>query len=481
MPHAWAELPSMTALRPVSAIPGLRPLPLVGDRMALVRLFSAPLRVLMGLHRAHGSIAAIAHQPPLVCAFGPAFNQQILPHAKEFQHSTELPMRIPPGSAFERNATNLTMMVGERHQAQRRLMMPAFQRLAVAGYRDAMVSVAERHLARWSPGAALDLAAELEALTLTVMLRCLFGVSPGDPRDVLRQLGKRFLEVMSSPAAILLPLDAPLTPYGRFLRLCERIEARMLELIEQARARDGHDVLSTLVRAHDEDGTRLTDAELVGHMGLLVTAGHETTANALLWTLLLLAQHPRVYADLRDELRDALHGEAPTVEQLPRLPLLDAVVKESLRLLPPTYMMFIRRAGEAFALGPYALPQGSRVLLSALVTHHMPEVWPDPERFDPGRWETRKPSAFEFLPFGAGPRLCLGASFAEQEIRVLLAMIVQRVGLEVLHGTRVDPKGRGITLGPRDAVPVRVTAPDRAPGPAVPLRGSIHDLVQLPR
>jgi len=468
--------------RPVSEIPGLRPLPLLGDRVALARLFRDPMRVLMGLHRKHGRIAALAHDPPLVCAFGPELNQQILPHAREHEHFAEVPLRIPPGSAAERMQANITVMTGDRHQQQRRLLMPAFTRAAVHAHRDAMVAVAERHLARWSGRAGLDLAQESVALTLGVMLRCLFGVDlPDDRGDVLRYLGKDLLGLMTSPTALLLPLDLPLTPYGRYLRLCERIELRVLELVHARRGgKLGRDVLSIVVGAHDEDGTRLTDAELVGQLSLLVMAGHETTANALTWTLLLLDQHPQIHAALYEELHGELRGEAPTVEQLGRLPLLDAVIKESMRLIPPTYMMFIRRARSGFSLGPYELPAGALVVLSSLVTHHMPDVWPDPESFRPARWSSHKPTPFEFLPFGAGPRLCLGAALAEQELRVLLAMIVQRFAMRVRPGTRVDVAGRGITLGPRRGVPVRVMKQCGTFETGERLAGSIRELVRLP-
>ena len=468
--------------RPVSEIPGLRPLPLLGDRVALARLFRDPVRVLMGLHRAHGRIAALAHDPPLVCAFGPELNQQIMPQAREHEHFAEVPLRIPPDSAAERMQANLTVMTGDRHQQQRRLLMPAFNRNAVHAHRDAMVAVTERHLERWAGRASLDLAQELVELTLSVMLRCLFGVDlPDDRSDVLRYMGKDLLGLMTSPAALLLPLDLPLTPYGRYLRMCERIEVRLLELVHARRGGElGRDVLSIVVQAHDEDGTRMTDAEIVGQLSVLVMAGHETTANALTWTLLLLDQHPKIHAALHEELHGELRGEAPTVEQLGRLPLLDAVVKESMRILPPTYMMFIRRARSGFSLGPYDLPAGALVVLSPLVTHHMPDVWTEPESFRPARWDGRKPSPFEFMPFGAGPRLCIGATLAEQELRVLLAMIVQRFALRLRPGTRVDVAGRGITLGPRGAVPVRVRKQGGAFETGGALAGSIRELVRLP-
>lgn len=467
---------------PVAAIPGLAPLPLVGDRLALVRLLRDPVRVLRGLHRAHGRIAALGHRPPLICAFGPTYCQQILPHARDFEHFGEIPLPLPPDSAAARMQANLTVMNGERHAAQRRLLMPAFQRSAIAGYWGDMVAVTERHLARWAAPGDLDLEREMTELTLAVMLRCLFGLDlPEDPDDALRHVGKEMLGRMTSVATILAPVDLPFTPYGRFLRLCARIEARMLELVRARRAgAPGRDALSILVAAHDEAGGRLTDAELVGQMSLLVTAGHETTANALTWTLLLLSQHPRVLADLHDELSGLLRGEAPTVEQLGQLPLLDAVVKESMRLVPPTYMMFLRRARGPFELGPYALPEGAMVVLSPLINHHMAEIWPEPERFAPARWSGRTATPCDFVPFGVGPRMCLGTAFAEQEIRVVLALIVQRFALVPRAGCRVDVAARGITLGPRRGVPVAVSRQARRFGAPAPVAGSIRELVELP-
>lgn len=345
--------------RSASTLPGLRPIPLVGRQLAMIRLLRDPLRTLPRLYREHGEVAAINRgDPSLVCAFGPQYNQQLLPHARQFEHFADFPLRVPEGSAFERMQSNLTTLNGDVHRRQRRLMMPAFSRSAIHGHRDDMVAVAERHLAGWKPGARVDVAQQMMAITLDVMMKCLFGLDVDDDTTELGRMSTDFLQYVISPATILMPLDLPWLPYGRLLRLCERFERRLLGMAHERRssAHEGRDVLSILLDAHDEDGTRLSDVELLGNMGLLFVAGHETTAYALTWTLMLLALHPAVLADLRDELRAELRGEAPSVEQLARLPLLDGVVKEGLRLLPPTYMMFIRRATGSFELGPYPMP-----------------------------------------------------------------------------------------------------------------------------
>ncbi len=490
--QALASANAMAPPRSASELPGLPPIPLVGGRLGpnLMRLFSDPLRVLRRLHREHGTIAAVTRgDPSLVCAFGPEHNQQLLPHAREFEHWADLPIRVREGSALARVQVNLTAMNGERHRTQRRLMMPAFSKAAVHEHGPDMLAIAERHLARWRPGAKIDVAQAMLELTLDVMMKCLFGLDVGDQAAELGGMGKAILEGLISPAVAMLPVDLPLTPYGRLMRLTERYHARLLEMVRERRGSSDprRDVLSILIRAHDEDGARLSDDELIGHIGMLFLAGHETSAYALTWTLLLLAQHPRVCADLHDELAGKLRGEPPRVEQLAELPLLDAVVNESMRLLPPSYMMFMRRATDEFQLGPYSLPRGSTIVLSPLVTHHMPEVYADPDRFVPQRWlqSTKplgpngptKPSLFEFMPFGAGPRMCIGAGFAEQEIRLVLALIVQRHRLRMLDGARVDLRARGITMGPKQAVPMVVEAPGAAASPAASVGGSIRELV----
>jgi cytochrome P450 len=239
-------------------------------------------------------------------------------------------------------------------------------------------------------------------------------------------------------------------------------------------------VLSILIEAHDEDGVGLTDDELVGHVSVLFIAGHETSAFTLAWTLFLLAQHPRANADLEAELRSALRGDAPTAESLARLPLLDAVVRESMRLLPPTPFLFVRRGTSAFSLGPYSLPAGAQVILSPLVTHRARSIYTEPKRFLPGRWDTISPGPYEYMPFGAGPRFCVGAAFGAQLVRITLAVLVQRFRFTLLLDARIARKAQGITMGPRYGMPMRVARHDGQLAPPSRVQGDIHELVDLP-
>lgn len=251
-----------------------------------------------------------------------------------------------------------------------------------------------------------------------------------------------------------------------------------MALIARKRATSGdhQDVLATLIHVRDEDGTRLTDSELLGHTFTLLIAGHETSSNALTWTLFLLAQHPRVYADVVDEVTSVLGGAAPRLEHLARLPLLDRVIKETLRLLPPASVTS-RISTAPFQIGPYVAPKGAFITLSQYVTHRLPDLYPQPYRFKPERWETFDPSPYEYLPFGAGTHMCIGMSFALMEIKLVLALLLQRFRLELPAQTQVNHHVK-VTLAPKGGVPMHVHLQDRCFG-KMPVRGTIHKLVDL--
>jgi cytochrome P450 len=256
------------------------------------------------------------------------------------------------------------------------------------------------------------------------------------------------------------------------------LEAALYAAIARKRQNslDTGDALSILLDAQDEDGSTLTDTELLGHLTTLFTAGHETTASALTWTLFLLSQHPKVMADLMDELNGKLHGDAPTLEQLRDLPVLDHVINESLRMFPPGTWM-LRTTTAPSELGPFEVPKGAHVVYSPAVTHRRPDIYPEPDRFLPERWETTNPSPYEFLPFGNGPRRCIGATYAMMELRVVLPMILQRFRPTVPPGARVDRAGNILSF-PKGGLPV-VLNPQDGHYTTANVRGNIHDLVDF--
>jgi cytochrome P450 len=329
-------------------------------------------------------------------------------------------------------------------------------------------------LDHWQPGQQIDLVPEMKQLTQRIALKTLFGVDDGGELDRVGVLLRRTLNVTTSPLFALLPFNVPGLPYHRIEQLAAQLEAYIRGVITRKRTQpEGSDVLASLIHVRDEDGTQLSDEELIGHAFTLFVAGHETTSNALTATMLLLEQHPAVLADLLDELDGTLHGAAPTVAQLGTLPLLERVIKESLRLLPPA-LIGIRIAAQPTQLGGYAVGKGANVVYSEFVTQRMPELYAEPDRFKPHRWATLDPSPYAYLPFAAGPHMCIGWAFAMQELRVVLALLLQRYRLALVPGTRVDLTVR---MQPKHGLPMRVHAQDRQ-FEATPVHGTIRKLIQ---
>ena len=452
-------------------------MPLLGWRGNLLRFSADPLGYVRCLHRGYGELVAfIQDRPGWMFAFGPEYNHLLLSNPDLFY--SEPFMKTPPGSALERLTSGLLSMNGPPQRQRRKLMMPAFHKKRIETYRDDMVAVTQQVLDGWRPGARLDIGREMQKLTLRIASKALFGLDTTAQADQLGGMIKRWLNLLDSIGPALFPVDLPGMPLHRLLRLSERLEADITTMIARKRATlgDDRDVLAMLIQARDEDGGGLSDAELIGQATVLFIAGHETSSNALTWTLFLLSQHPRVLDELCEELHGALRGDAPSIEQLDRLPLLERVIKESMRLLPPASLS-LRVSTAPFELGPYQLPRGATVFFSQYITHHMPELYPEPERFLPERWLAINPSVYEYLPFGAGPRMCIGATFALFEIKIALALILQRYRLELRPGARIDRRLR-ITLSPQHGMPMVVLPPDRSVAPQRP-RGNVNEMVAL--
>jgi cytochrome P450 len=464
-------------------IRGPRSLPVVGTFANILRFYGDPVGRMLALHREYGDVAAVSDgDPGLVCAFGAERNREVITNAQVYQHDNEFPFKPPPGSALEQTSISLVFMNGDMHRRQRRLMQPAFTKATIEGYAGDITSIADAELGTWPVGLTADLAVLLRRLTVSVVLRCLYGLDPGARADELGRVMTRMIDVVTSPAVIALPYRIPGTPFNELFDLTERFVAELLRLVDEKRRQPAgqRDVLALMVRAHDEDGSTFTDTELVGQMNMLFAAGYDTSAQTLAWTLLLLAHHPEILGDLLDEIDGVLRGGAPTVEHLPRLVLLDRVIKESMRILPATPMLFIRVCANEAPLGRYVLPKGANVILSPLVTHRDPDRYPEPARFRPARWEGLEPTHYEYLPFGTGPRMCLGAGFATLALRLMLPMILQRYRLSLAYGANISCKVGGIVLGPKPGLPMLIAPQDRAFRRPSPVRGNLREVVDLP-
>lgn len=444
---------------------------------------------------AHGPLAAVVggdlrghpERARWVFARGPELLREIM--AVEALHKPPLTKRIGrrPGvhseriAALQRWGGGLFGANGAEHKLQRRLLMPAFHKSRIESYRDGMVAIIDEELAGWRPGTVRDLLADMRFLTLRIAARTLLGeeiLERGEGSTGERI--QRALHLLVRPSVFLLPYDAPGFPFRRLLDVVCGMEAGIRRLIAARRTAgtDGGDVLSMLIQAREEGGGVLTEEQVIEHISVMFIAGHETSSNALSWMALLLCLHPRIAADLLDELTAVLGGAPPSVEQLGALPLLDAVVKEGLRLMPPAPLNARFAAADTTVAG-HDIPAGTNVLMSIYHTHRLPELFPRPALFDPCRWATIKPALHDYMPFGVGPRTCIGGPFATMEIKLVMAMLLCRFRLEWIPATRVD-RFTAITLGIRGRLPMRVRAQDRAFAPARDVRGQVREMVDLP-
>ena len=342
------------------------------------------------------------------------------------------------------------------HQQQRRLILPSMHRKRIEAYQNVMREVTTQIIDRWQPGVEIDIAREMDDLALIVEGRTLFSMDLSGTEHALSDAVTVVTQTMNDAFRIALaqlPFNVPGLGYGRSVR---RAIARIKIILEEIIARhqndvtDTGDVVSMLVAAIDEEGNRLTAPQMMDHLLTLFVAGHETLANALTWACYLLAQHPHVTSKLLYELESQPGGKAPTPAELDRLPYLEQVVKEVLRLYPPAASLS-RIARKPFEWKGYAFHAGDIIMYSPYVSHRMPDQFAEPEvfrpeRFDPVSGEQHAPGAF--IPFGAGPRTCLGAPFAMMELKTVLAMLLQRFRLDLVANQRVEATVR-TTLQPK--------------------------------
>jgi cytochrome P450 len=355
---------------------------------------------------------------------------------------------------------------GELWRRQRRLAQPAFHPKRVAALVDAMVGATDGMLTAWDARAAkdepVDVAVEMMRLTLDVVGRTLFGADLADDASEVYDALTEALEFTSKRLVVpfAIPLRAPLPSNRRFLRARETLDRIVYSVIEQRRksnARGGADLLAMLMDARDEEtGEAMSDTQLRDEVMTLVLAGHETTANALAWTFLLLSREPIVWRALRAEVDAVLGGRRLVADDLPKLRYTRMVIEESMRLYPPAWM-FGRMAIAEDTVRGYRIPPGSMVIISPYFTHRHPDFWTNPEGFDPERFAAdaaAKRHKYAYLPFGGGPRICIGNGFALVEAQAILATITQRFRVDVTPREVVaEPI---VTLRPKGGMPARL-------------------------
>lgn len=427
-----------------------------------VNLFSIrrnPIKFLTNIAEQYGEIAyfKLGPQPVFLLNNPEHIRDVLITHNKSFMKGEGLQR------AKRLLGEGLLTSEGEFHLRQRRLAQPAFHRQRIAGYGATMAEYSARMRDGWKAGEERDIAREMMRLTLAIAGKTLFDADVETEAD---EIGDALSNAMDSFNRLTLPFSQllerlPLPGTRRFQKARERLDETIYRMIRERRAsgEDRGDLLSMLMQARDSegDGTGMTDEQLRDEAMTIFLAGHETTANALVWTWYLLSQHPAVEARFHAEINDVLNGRMATAEDYPRLRYTEMVFAEAMRMYPPAWIIG-RRALVDYQINGYHIPARSIILMSQYVMHHNPKYFPDPDRFDPERWtsearETRP--KFSYYPFGGGPRLCIGESFAWMEGALVLATIAQRWRLRLVAGHPVEMQPL-VTLRPKHGIRMTV-------------------------
>lgn len=454
----------------------------------LARWLRSPIEFLEECERRYGECFTLRlpANPPFVVFTNPTAIRDIFTGDPEDLRAGEANVLLK--SVLGENS--LLLLDGQRHVRERKLMLPPFHGERMRSYGETMRATAARVIDGWPRGRAFPVHAEMQAITLEVILRTVFGLAEDGGRlERMRALLTRWTELGTAPLGTFMLMFIPsryaeqirnsalapvqlgplrvdlsrLVPWGPMVKAGRAVDEFLRDEFAARRraAGDGpagetrDDVLSLLMDARDEQGQPMSDDELRDEMMTLLLAGHETSATTLAWAVHHVLGNPPVLAELRRELATlggaGVAGAGP--DALQKLEYLDATIKETLRLTP-IIPVVARKLTRPLRVGGHDLPAGVFVLPSIWLTHHRADLWPAPQRFDPTRFVGKKTDPYQYLPFGGGARRCLGMAFANYEMKIVLAEVLTRADLRAAPGSRVRLVRRGITFAPSGGVPV---------------------------
>ncbi len=392
--------------------------------------------------------------PPLVQFSDPEAIKEVFAATADAMHAGEANDILAPFLGEH----SVLVLDGARHRSQRRLLMPPFRGDRMRAYGEPMRDITLACMKSWPDAGTLRMQKETQVITLEVILRTVFGIRADDGAlERMRTLLVSGLGILDNPVFVIKTFQRDLgkrSPWGRFLRLRAEIYAEMDALIARRRREEkGEDILSMLLEAKHEDGAPMSNAEIRDELMTLLVAGHETTATSLSWAMHRLSIHADVLRRVQAEL-DGVFGDGPIdPDRVRELPYLEAVCKEVMRLHP-----VIPGVGRALKvktrIAGRELPAGVMIGCSIYLVHLHPDIWPDPDRFDPTRFIDAKPSPYTYFPFGGGLRRCIGEAFAMYEMRVVLATVLKTLE-PVAVVSDVKTVRRNITLTPADGLPIR--------------------------
>lgn len=432
-------------------LPGPEGNSLVGN---LTQLGEDPLVFLTNCAREYGDIVPLRLGLTPACLLtNPEYIEQVLKDRESFIKGKGL-------RALRRLlGEGLLTSEGDSWFRQRRLAQPVFQQKRISGYGKVMVEYAQQMLNVWQDGETRDIHEDMMRLTLNIVMKTIFNqdVSEGESKAIANavDVAMHWFESKRKQGFLIWEWF-PRPENLRYKNAIQQMDKSIYKIINQRRSSSENpgDLLAMLMEARDEDdGSQMSDKQLRDELATLILAGHETTSNTLSWTWMLLAQHPAVQTKLLDEINTVLEGRPPTVADLPRLRYANMVIKESMRLYPAV-PSFSREAVKDCEIGDCLIPAGCSIIISQWVMHRSPKYFENSEVFQPERWENdlekRLPKGV-FIPFGDGPRICIGKGFALMEAVLLLVTIAQKYQLSLVPDHNIIPQP-SITLRPQSGI-----------------------------
>ena len=343
--------------------------------------------------------------------------------------------------------------------------MPPFHGERMKAYGQIIRNTTEKVINNWTPGKSVIAQSTMQQISLEVILHTVFGLSEGERYQEIQQLIINMFSLFSNPLnstfLFIKSLQKDLgawSPWGGFLRQRQRLDELLYQEIRDRKTQSealGQDILSLLISARDEAGGPMSEVELRDELMTILFAGHETTATALAWALYWIHYIPEVCEKLLQEL-NSIDVENCDPAEITKLPYLNAVCCETLRIYPIVIFTFPRLLQAPMQLMGYNIPKGMILAPSIYLVHHRPDIYPEPKRFKPERFLERQFSPYEYLPFGGGNRRCIGTAFAMFEMKLVLAKVLSRYSLELAKNSLVMPVRRGVTMAPAGGVPLVV-------------------------
>jgi len=428
------------------------------NHLAYIREFTKrPYDTLLSLTQRYGKIFSFGLAPfRMIYLIGPKANQLVMTdNGRNFRWREAYDILIPIGGEAA-----LIVSDGEAHMRRRRLIQPAFHKTSIERYFDRIVNLTNATLDSWYPGQTLDIYQTFRATILSVITESLFGTNLSKNAYALNTNLDMMLRFINLWPWLQVHIDLPGAPWRRVKEARHSIDHIIYSEIKRRRSSPirGNDLLTLLTDACGEDGAPLPDVEVRDLVVSLITAGYDTTSAALGWLIYAMLQDPSIWKRAQAEYRQIVGDHPITFNDLSKLTYIDCVVSETLRVYSPAFLG-VRKTGLSFMFDGYRIPGNRMIAYSPYVTHHLPDLWPDPEAFRPERWDPsvagyRQPGPYQYVPFGGGSRRCIGESLALVELKTIAGQILNRTELSILP-QRITPTGFS-AMRPKEGVWVRV-------------------------